>query len=61
VWQRYFAMGKATLPDEMIAAIVCREFGWTWQEYESAPNWFITVVKSYLRHEAEESQRKNKG
>ena len=54
-------MGKATLPGEMIAAIVCREFGWTWQEYESAPNWFITVVKSYLRHEAEESQRKNKG
>ena len=53
-------MGKATLPDEMVAAIVCREFGWTWQEYESQPNWFIIVIKSYLRHEAEDIRRKNK-
>ena len=61
MWQRYFAMGQATLPDEMAAAIICREYGWTWQEYESQPSWFLLVVKSFLRYEAEEARRKNKG
>jgi len=42
------------------AAIVCREFGWTWDEYQAQPTWFISTIVSMLREEAEESKRREK-
>jgi hypothetical protein len=44
----------------MIAALVCREFGWDWQTYQEQSKWFIDIVLSMLREETEEGNRKNK-
>jgi uncharacterized protein YbaP (TraB family) len=44
----------------MVAALVCREFGWDWHTYQNQPNWFIQVVLAMLREEAEESNRRAK-
>jgi hypothetical protein len=40
------------------AALVCREYGWTWQEYQSQPTWFVKTILSMLREEAEEANRR---
>ncbi len=61
MWQHYFTLGQAALPDEMAAAIICREYGWTWHEYDAQPAWFIFVIRSYLRAEADHIKRQNKG
>jgi hypothetical protein len=44
----------------MVAALVCREFGWDWNTYQSQPKWFIDIILAMLREEAEESNRRNK-
>ena len=41
----------------MLGAILCREFGWTWQEYENQPVWFLDTVVIMLQ---EESQKQKK-
>jgi len=43
---------------EMIAALICRETGWTWQEYGDQPAWFIDVVLEMLKAESSAAARK---
>lgn len=43
----------------MIAAIVCREFGWTIYEYEEQPADFIEVVTRMISVENAEQNRRN--
>jgi hypothetical protein len=45
--------GSGTLPEEMIAAIICEKFGWTYEEYLDQPHWFIEIIKTKLREDAE--------
>ena len=59
-WHEYFALGRAELLPEMVAAIVCREYGWTWEEYQCQPAGFLKTITSMLQNEAEESNRKAK-
>jgi cytochrome bd-type quinol oxidase subunit 1 len=42
----------------MLAAIICREFGWTWQEYEKQPSWFIDIILKMMQAENEAMKRK---
>jgi len=44
----------------MAAAILCREIGWTWQEYENQPSWFIDMLMAMLKAEGKEMQRRIK-
>jgi hypothetical protein len=44
----------------MIAALICREMKWDWEQYQSQPKWFIDVILSLMQEEAEESNRKAK-
>jgi hypothetical protein len=44
----------------MSAALICREFGWSWETYQEQPSWFIDIIVSMLREEADESNRKGK-
>jgi hypothetical protein len=53
-------LGRAELTPEMVAALVCREYGWRYEDYEAQPSWFITTIIEMLQQEAEESNRKNK-
>lgn len=46
---------------EAIATIVCRETGWTYDEYEQQPAWLIDYLVSMMNEEARSSNRKNKG
>lgn len=42
----------------MVAALVCREYGWTYEDYEAQPSWFIEAILFMLQQEAEASNRK---
>ncbi len=44
----------------MVAALICREMKWDWEQYQSQPKWFIDVILSMMQEEAEESKRKDK-
>lgn len=44
----------------MIAAMVCREMGWTWQEYEAQPAVFIEIIIEMIRAENKEIERRSK-
>lgn len=59
-WERYFALGKAELTEDMVAALICREMKWTWQEYQDQPAKFISTIFEMLQAEAKEAERKSK-
>jgi hypothetical protein len=44
----------------MVAALVCREMGWTWQEYQSQPSWFAKIVSEMIRAESEQLEKNAK-
>jgi len=61
LWERYFALGHTDYRPELEAALICREMGWTWQEYQSQPAFFIKVVHEMLKAEGYHArQRMNK-
>lgn len=37
----------------MVAALVCREMKWTWQEFENQPAWFVDVILEMLKAEGD--------
>jgi hypothetical protein len=41
------------LREEQVAALICREFGWTWEEYRNQPAWFIDIILEMLKAESE--------
>lgn len=43
-----------------MAAIICREFGWTYQEYQNQPSWFIDIIVEMLKIEVEQMEKKVK-
>lgn len=53
-------MGRADLLPEQVAALVCREMKWTWEDYANQPAWFIKVVLGMIQHEIEEANRRSK-
>jgi hypothetical protein len=42
----------------MLCAVICREFKWTWQEYQEQPAFFIDMIIAMIQAEAE-AQEKN--
>jgi hypothetical protein len=44
----------------MKMALICREMGWTYQEYRDAPQWFVIILLSLFQNEAEEMKRRSK-
>jgi hypothetical protein len=41
----------------MLAAILCREFGWTYNEYMDQPYDFILTIVSMMEEEAKRSKK----
>lgn len=41
----------------MVIAIVCREMKWDWEQYQSQPSWFITVLLELLKAESEAAKK----
>jgi hypothetical protein len=44
----------------MIAAMLCREFKWTYQEYRNQPTWFIRIITAMLSEEARANEKRQK-
>jgi len=44
----------------MKALLICREFGYTWEEYRALPQWFVAMALFMLQEEAAEANRKSK-
>jgi len=40
--------------------LVCREFGWTFKEYQEQPSWFIDIILEMLKAEAGEMRKRMK-
>lgn len=51
-------MGHADVTPEMLAAIVCREMKWTFEEYETQPASFVDTIVLMLQAEASETKRR---
>ena len=50
-WARYFAFGSIERPEQLIA-IVCREMGWTYEQYLDQPTWFVQMLLYAMSEEA---------
>jgi hypothetical protein len=48
------------LKNEQVAALICREFGWTFEEYQNQPSWFIDIILEMLKAEGEEIRKRMK-
>jgi len=44
----------------MLAAMVCREFKWTWQEYQDQPQVFIDTIVDMMVAEGRENEARQK-
>lgn len=44
----------------MLAAVICREFGWTWEEFWDQPQPFIETIVDMMEAEAKEAKRASK-
>lgn len=42
---------QADFTPEMVKAMICREMGWTWSDFEDQPQYFITCVLAMFRAE----------
>jgi len=58
LWARYFAVGQAELNEIMITVIICKEMGWTWEEYQNQPAHFIDTIIKMLKARAEAEKNK---
>jgi len=60
LWEQYFALGRAEIKPEMLAAIICREMKWTFEEYQNQPSWFIDIILEMLQAESAEAKKKQR-
>ena len=44
----------------MHAAVICREFGWTYEEYLDQPKDFLDIIALMLKNKAEVAEIKSK-
>jgi hypothetical protein len=44
----------------MTAAILCREMGWTWNELQEQPLWFVRNLIGYLAAESDSLRKQQK-
>lgn len=59
-WHEFFVIGRAELSQEQLAILVCREMGWSYDEYLQAPYRMIRSILHMLREESEETKRRSK-
>lgn len=45
-------MGGKVYSEEYERYIICREFGWTYQEYSNTPPFFIREISIFLQQES---------
>lgn len=45
-------------PMQMIA--ICQEFGWTYEEYQSQPDWFLRLIREKMIRDNKEQQLRQK-
>jgi len=48
--------GWGELDEEIIIAEICERYGWTLDEYQSQPWWFLDIIRLKLRLEGEHSK-----
>lgn len=44
----------------MLAAVICREMKWTWQEYQDQPAFFVDALLSMLQAESKQLDKETK-
>jgi len=42
----------------MLRAIICREMGWTFEQYDSQPTFFLTYIAESMQAEARATNKK---
>ena len=55
-----FAGVKTTATDEVRIVEICKQFNWTYQEYENTPQWFIETVRIRKAAEAYFNQKETR-
>jgi len=60
LWHEYFTFGHAELKPEMLAALLCEEMKWTYQEYRAQPAWFVIILIQMMQERTKAAERRNK-
>jgi hypothetical protein len=50
--------GKAKIMPELQAVIICERMGWTFNEYEAQPIWFLELLQAKLNEDGKHQNRK---
>jgi hypothetical protein len=56
-WARYFAFGSIER-NEQLVAILCREMGWTYEQYLDQPSWFVQMLMYLISEEAKAAKQR---
>jgi len=44
-------IGRGEVSDTLLMIMICHEMKWTYQEYESQPDWFIKAINQKINIE----------
>jgi hypothetical protein len=53
-------LGGGRLPEEAVMVQICREMGWTYQEFQNQPSWFIDLLIELRNLEEKEHEKRMK-
>ncbi len=57
-YRKFLEKGKGELPEEIIITEICKDYGWTYQEFLSQPYWFIEIILIKMKLEGEFIQKR---
>jgi hypothetical protein len=49
------------LPDELLAVLLCQEFGWDYETYLNQPVWFIRLIFAKMSIDSEILKKQQNG
>jgi len=49
--------GKGFLDSMMAAAVICADYGWTYEQYLAQPTWFIELIKGKMKIDSQREEK----
>lgn len=53
-------MGKAKISERMAIVLLCKDMGWTYQDYCRQPAWYLDLLELMRNEDAAQSRKQNK-
>jgi len=59
LWHEFFTLGHAELKPDMLAALLCEDMKWTYQQYRDQPAFFIDILMKMKSERSRAERNKN--